>query len=369
MMTLRRSLALRYSLVVAVCLCLLGGLTYHEFVREPRMLRELGVQEPPELRFAETAEVVLYGVVPAVFAFGWWFVRRSLRPVDALVDAVERLDATNLGQGLPRSHNGDEVDRLTVAFNALTARLEQSFLQVHEFTLRASHEIKTPLTVMRAQFETMLRDRGSLAPRTREWVEAQLDEVERLARIVDSLALLAKADAGLVTLDRVPVPLDELVMECHQDALLLAEAQGLHVTLCGCETVVVLGDRHRLRQLLLNLVDNAVKYNRPRGAITIALRRQEAGAELTISNEGPGIPPELEARVFQRFIRGDDARRRAVEGCGLGLSICRWIAQAHGGTLRIATDVKRLTTARLTLPLGGLDRPPADAECGHASAG
>lgn len=358
MMTLRRSLGWRYSLVVAACLCLLAGLTYHEFVREPRILRELGVQEPPELHFAETAEVLLYGVVPGVFAFGWWFVRRSLRPVDRLVQAVERLDAASLGQRLPRSRNGDEIDRLTVAFNALAGRLEESFQQVHEFTLRASHELKTPLTIMRSQLETMVRDEEALPPRLREWAGGQLDEVERLARIVDSLTLLTQADAGRVVLERLPVAFDDLVRECHEDALLLAEARGVRVTLEECVPGTVNGDRHRLRQLLLNLVDNAVKYNRPDGAVTLALRRAEGSLELTISNDGPGIPPELQARLFHRFVRGEEARRQAVEGCGLGLTICQWIVQAHGGTIDLASVLGGRTHARVRLPESAPARGP-----------
>jgi signal transduction histidine kinase len=349
-MTLRSSLALRYSLVVAVCLCLLAGLTYHEFVREPRLLRELGIQEPPQYHLAETAEVLLYGVVPAVFAGGWWFVRRSLRPVDDLVRAVEQFDAASLGERLPRSRNGDEVDRLTVAFNALAERLEASFQQVHAFTLHASHELKTPLTILRGQLETVLRDDRTLSPRVREWAEGQLDELQRLARIVDSLTFLTKADAGLVTLDQAPVAWDELVRECHEDAILLAEAQGLRATLGGCDPVVVHGDRHRLRQLLLNLVDNAVKYNRPDGSVRLELRRTPGGSELTVTNDGPGIPPELAARLFQPFVRGDEARRQSVEGCGLGLSICRWIVQAHGGTLTMASVPGGPTSFRVQLP-------------------
>lgn len=355
MMTLRRNLAWRYSLVVTVCLCLLAGLTYHEFVREPRMLRELGVQEPAEFHLAETAEVLLYGVVPAVFAFGWWFVRRSLRPVDQLVRAVERLEVTNLGERLPRSHNGDEVDRLTIAFNSLAARLEQSFQQVREFTLHASHELKTPLTVMRAELETALAETRNSQPIGHERMLSLLDEVERLTKIVDGLTLLTKAESGLVKLERQPVLVDELVRECFEDAQILGGPHGITVSLTACEPAVIYGDRHRLRQLLLNLSDNAVKHNYRGGSVSMALRKAVGVIEIQLSNTGAGIRPEMRTRVFDRFVRGDSTEAQSIEGCGLGLTIARWIVQAHSGTIEIASDPNGLTSVIVRFPAADVD--------------
>ncbi len=350
-MTLRRKLALHYAAVVAVCLLLLGGLAQHEFITEPGQRKALGIPELPETLWGEYAEVFFYGMIPLVLGCGWWLMRKTLSPIGQLAHGVERIHADNLRAPLPRTFNADEVDRLTEVFNAMTARLHESFQQIREFTLHASHELKTPLTVMRVQLETRLQDDKSLSPEDIEWMECELDEVLRLSKIVDSLTLLTKGEAGQVKLERKPVRLDELVRESFDDAQILAEAQGVKVTLDECATVEFSGDRHRLRQLLLNLADNAVKYNQPGGSVAMVLRRRNDTAEIEITNTGEGIPPGLQARVFERFVRGDEARSRAIEGCGLGLTICRWIVQSHGGTIQLSSDATKKTTALVRLPL------------------
>jgi signal transduction histidine kinase len=286
---------------------------------------------------------------------GWWLTRRALAPVTRLTSAVEKMHEHNLRTPLPRNGSGDELDRLTEVFNAMTARLDGSFTRIREFTLHASHELKTPLTILCGETETVLRDE-SLPPAEHERAVSQLDELRRLARIVDGLTLLAKADAGQITLAREPVRLDELIRDNFADALILAEPAGLKVELSDPEAVQVSGDRHRLRQLLLNLTDNAVKYNRPQGRIHMELRRDGGMAAYTISNTGPGIPPELLPRVFDRFFRGDPAHVNSVEGCGLGLSIAQWIVTAHQGTITIDSPEAGLTRVRVHLPIY---HPPA----------
>jgi signal transduction histidine kinase len=232
----------------------------------------------------------------------------------------------------------------------MTARLNASFTRIREFTLHASHELKTPLTVLCGETETELRDE-SLSPAQRERAASQLEELRRLAAIVDSLTLLAKADAGLINLSLVPVRLDELVRDCFDDTQILAHTSGINVELTNCETATTNGDAHRLRQLLLNLADNAVKYNDPKGYISMSLRCAGDSAELAISNTGPGVPPELAPRVFDRFFRGDPAHSTNVEGCGLGLSIAQWIVSAHNGTIQMVSQPSRLTTVTVRLPL------------------
>jgi signal transduction histidine kinase len=239
---------------------------------------------------------------------------------------------------------------LTDVFNAMSERLAQSFLRVREFTLHASHELKTPLTVMRGELETELQDE-TLAAGRREQVESKLNELQRLTRIVDGLALLTKADAGLVALALKPLSLAELVRESFADAQILAQASGLNVTLSICEEATVRGDAHRLRQLLLNLTDNAVKYNQPGGSIAMALRCARDSAQFTIANTGPLIPAEALPRVFDRFFRGDPAHSKDIDGCGLGLSIAQWIVSVHNGTIRIESVPSKLTTVTVRLPL------------------
>jgi signal transduction histidine kinase len=350
MMRLRQSLALRYAIVMAACFAVLLVVAYHEFVREPRLFQAAKFADQTEYAWFELAEVGVFASLPVIFCLGWWFILRSLRPIDALVADVEKFDAGNLGQRAPRSHNNDEVDRLAAAFNATASRLEQSFQQLQTFTLGVSHELKTPLTIMRAQLEVLLAS-DNFAPAQSDSLHATLEEIERLARIVDGITLLTKADAGLVKLARGPVALEEIVRECAEDAAMLAQPLQIEAVLERCDSATISGDRHRLRQVLLNLADNATKYNRPGGRVTLSLERTPTEAVIRIANTGPQVPAEILARAFQRFVRGNGGEKNAgVEGSGLGLTICKWIVEAHGGSIALAS-VPDCTTVVVRLPL------------------
>jgi signal transduction histidine kinase len=303
----------------------------------------------------EVVGIVLWVGLPAVvlsITGGWWLMRKALAPVATLTEAARTVNERNLNQQLPRTHNRDELDQLAEVLNAMNARLNSAFNRIRDFTLHASHELKTPITVLCGETETELRDE-SLDAATRERIASRLEELRRLAHIVDGLTLLAKADAGLISLPQVPVRFDDLVRDSFADAQILAEACGLEVSLASCEQASVLGDPHRLRQLLLNLLDNGVKYNQPGGSVTMGLRCFDKTAELAISNTGPGIPPDVLPRVFDRFYRGDAAHSSRVEGCGLGLSIAQWIVGAHKGSISIDSMPAQLTTVKVRLPLLG----------------
>jgi signal transduction histidine kinase len=352
-MTIRTRLNLWYSAVLCgVALAVMAAAVYHEFVIEKHHHRH-GAKSEDELDNEDLIDILTWTIVPAValgLAGGWWLTRHTFAPVTRLTDAVEKIHENNLGEKIPRNHNGDELDRLAEVFNAMTARLDGSFSRIREFTLHASHELKTPLTILCGETETELRD-GSLAPAQRERAASQLDELRRLARIVDGLTLLAKADAGQIALTLEPVRLDELVRDNFADAQILAEPHGIKVELESCAEISVRGDRHRLRQLLLNLADNAVKYNQPQGRVTMNLRRNGEMAEFTIANTGAGIPPEMLPRVFDRFFRGDSAHANTIDGCGLGLSIAQWIVAAHGGKIQIVSAPASATTVTVQIPL------------------
>ncbi len=350
MTTLRSRLAFRYAMIVAVCLGFIGWLLYHELVEEPAWFRRMGVKEPADAAVSEAIEVVIFIAIPLLFGIGWWLVRKSLKPLGELASGVERFNAQTLGQRMNRTYNGDEVDRLAAAFNAMAGRLEQSFQQIREFTLHASHELKTPLTVMRSQLETSLARETSLTDTQRAALESLHEEVVRLAKIVDGLTLLTKADAGMVALERKPLNFEELVQEAAEDADVLAQPNGIKVRLTRCDPVSIVGDRHRLRQVLLNLVDNAIKYNEAGGWVEISLQRDGEFAELVVTNTGPGIAPELLGRVFERFARGDEAQGRAMEGCGLGLTIAKWIVEAHSGLIRVASEPGKTTSIAVRMP-------------------
>ncbi len=352
-MTIRTRMTLWYACVLLLSTILIAVLSLdelHERHQGPRRAYR-GMEE--------ILGIVLWVGAPAVLLSiggGWWLMRKALAPVTALTEAAKNVNERNLQQELPRTHNHDELDQLAEVLNAMTARLNDSFTRIRDFTLHASHELKTPLTILCGETETEARDEA-LSPAARERLVSRLDELRRLSRIVDGLTLLAKADAGLIHLTLNPVPLDALVQDSFADAQILAEAAGLEVSLPRCETAQVLGDAHRLRQLLLNLADNAVKYNRPGGTILMALARAGNQAEFTISNTGPGIPPEALPRVFDRFFRGDAAHNTDVEGCGLGLSIAQWIVSAHHGSIHMDSTPNKRTTVTVRLPLALEGKP------------
>ena len=353
-MTIRTRLTLWYAALLMLALLLILGWTYYEmFVEHRTPETEALLRITGESAMEELGEVFLYGGLPALLVAlvgGWFLMRRALFPVIRLTQAAERIHLGNLEERLPRSGSGDELDRLTEVFNAMMGRLENSFSRIREFTLHASHELKTPLTVMRGELETALRDHR-LAPEHRDLFASQLDEIQRLTKIVDGLALLAKADAGQMRLSSEPVRFDELVKDSFADAQMLGQPHKIAVTMTACDEITVQGDRHRLRQLLLNLTDNAIKYNQPQGTVTIALRRNNGTAELEIANTGAGIAEEKLPRVFDRFYRGDPAHNSEIEGCGLGLSIAQWIVHAHGGKIAITSGPVDLTSVTVRLPI------------------
>ena len=353
-MTIRTRLTLWYAGILFASILLVGGWSYYE-LREDQILHNAPVSDEA----AEEAEgfndalkiFFICGIPAAIIGIGggWFLMRKALAPVSSLTAAASRINDRNLHEQLPRSGNGDELDRLTEVFNAMTARLDVSFQRIREFTLHASHELKTPLTVMRGEIETALSEEKLPQPQ-RERLLSQLDELERLTKIVDALTLLTKADAGQVELKKEPVQLDELLHDACEDAKILAQPNQISICLDKCESLVISGDRHRLRQLLLNLTDNAVKYNHAKGEVILSLTAKNGSAEMIISNTGTGIPSELLPRVFDRFFRADASHSSAIDGCGLGLSIAKWIVNAHGGTIEVKSDSK-LTAVVLRLPL------------------
>jgi heavy metal sensor kinase len=354
-MTIGKRLTLWYAGVLTGSLCIIGFGTYREISEH---LRHRHRPEPNERALVETGEMILGVGLPSVvlgLLGGWWLTRSVLQPLKELTGAIKQIHEHNLREPLTRTGNGDELDQLTQVFNDTLARLDDSFHRIREFTLHASHELKTPLTVLCGEIETALRDE-SLSATDRERSASQLEELRRLARIVDGLTLLAKADAGQATLQLKSVRLDELVRDNFADAQILAEAQDIRIELTGCEEISMRGDRHRLRQLLLNLADNAVKYNHPQGLVAMGLRRTGGTAEFTVANTGPGIPPEILPRVFDRFYRGDPAHGNMNEGCGLGLSIVQWIVSAHEGTISIESNPAQLTIVTVRIPVDGLEK-------------
>ncbi len=349
-MSIRNRITLWFAAILLICLMVMAGVFRYELGESLDRARR---GQPLDSAWEETGEFLLFIGLPTallLLAGGSWLLRRSLRPLPRLTKAVAELHLHRLHERLPPLGTGDELDQLTEVFNHMTARLEASFAHVREFTLHASHELKTPLTIMQGELEAAL-DEPSLPPAQRELLAGQLDEVQRLARIVDSLTFLAKADSGQLPLRLEPTALAELVEDSYEDARMLARPLNIAVRLTACDQLEIRGDRHRLRQLLLNLTDNAIKHNQPNGRVEIALVRRAEWAALTVGNTGPGIPAEQLPRVFDRFFRGDAAHGTDKEGSGLGLAIAKWIAHAHGASIRIDSRPGDWTTVEVLLPL------------------
>jgi len=287
---------------------------------------------------------------------GWLLARRALRPVDLMTAAARRIGAEDLSQRLAGSDAPDELGRLARTLNGMLVRLEGAFAQTRQFAADASHELRTPLTVLRGEIEVALRNPRTPMEYTRV-LHSALDEVARMTRLVEELLLLSRADAGALRLDTGPVELDSLVEEVSRHGAVLGQARGVEVRLQTLEPITAHGDAHRLKQVVLNLVDNAVKYTPPGGRVTIDLSRKPAvsggggKAEIAVHDTGVGIPAEALPRVFERFYRGDPARTRGTSGAGLGLCIAKSIAEAHGGTIAVDSAPGAGSTFTVSLPL------------------
>jgi two-component system, OmpR family, sensor kinase len=277
----------------------------------------------------------------------------AVRPLTMIISELEAItDGRSLHRRLGGADaQGDELARLTSTLNAMIGRLENSFGGLRRFTADASHELKTPLTVLRASIErAMMARRGS--NEQMEFLEEALNEVTRMADLVNSLLSLARADEGRFDLVRDVVLLDSMLRDIAETATILGEPNGIAVAVTECEQLTVEGDAPRLRQLLLNLVENAIKYTSVGGTVELSLSAEAGSAVITVSDTGVGISAADLPFIFERFWRADRARSRASGrgGTGLGLAISQYIAQAHGGTLTAQSRLGRGSTFTLTLP-------------------
>lgn len=288
-------------------------------------------------------------VLVIVAAGGWWIARRALQPVEDIVASAERITARRLDQRLPVPAANDELKRLTNVLNHMIDRLEGSFRQATRFTADASHELKTPLTIIRGELESALRERG-LTPSQEKLLINLLEETERLTHITHGLLLLSQADAGRLRITPVPVDLSTLLQDLLEDAEILAAPAEILVQADVPPHAELKGDPNFLRQLLLNLLDNAIKYNEHGGSVRIVLERAGAQWQVRVGNTGAGVAQTSEEHVFDRFFRGDPSRNRGRPGHGLGLSICREIARAHGGEIRLERSHPGWTEFLITLP-------------------
>jgi signal transduction histidine kinase len=293
-------------------------------------------------------------ILASAAGVGYLLSSRALRPVARIIDELEAIsDGRSLHRRLPAPHHqADELGRLAVALNSLLARLEGSFHALRRFVADASHELKTPLTVLRAGVERAMTDSRS-TPETLEALEETLAEVRRMSELVESLLTLARVDEGRMELHRESTDLVSVMHELTETIQLLGEEAGVEVTLeVPPQPVTLEVDRARLRQLLMNLGTNAVKYTPAGGRVWLTLTDGPASVSISVRDTGIGIAPGDVGRVFDRFWRADPARSRTGErpGIGLGLAISKWIAEAHGGTIAVTSRPGRGSTFTVTFP-------------------
>lgn len=283
---------------------------------------------------------------------GWFLAHKSLKPVDELTKTAKEITAQNLSRRLPTHRVNDELGRLTEQFNDMISRLQASFTQIQQFSADASHELRTPLTIMRGEIEVALRNQR-LSKDSRELLNSINDELIRLSSIVESLMILVKSDTGRLVFNMQPIDLDEFIAQLYEETKVLAESKKIKVKLERSQPIRIDGDVVRLKQLFLNLIDNALKYTPPRGQVTLILSKKEDCAVLEVKDNGIGIPRKDQTKIFERFYRVDRTEDNVEDagGSGLGLSIAKWITEAHNGSIEVKSREGKGSTFIVRLPI------------------
>lgn len=302
-------------------------------------------------RFAALLLISIPVLLLAAIAGGFWMGRRALAPVDQMTQMARSMSVQNLSSRLAVPRTRDELQRLSETLNGMLERMEAAFKKITQFTADASHELRTPIAVMRTRTELALRKPRSV-DEYRDVLAQLHSELEGTSDLVEKLMLLARADYGSGTLNLCDVNLSEIVRDACRQGMALSEAKkvGFREQIPD-SSVRVKADAQALRRLLLILIDNAVKYTPPDGLVEVSVDKQNGSALAIIKDTGIGIAAEDLPNIFERFYRADKARSRESGGVGLGLSIGRWIAEAHGGNIQVESAPGRGSTFKVQLPL------------------
>ena len=305
-----------------------------------------------ELAFLRGILAYVMPIALAVAAIGGWFLaRRSLSPVVAMADRARRIGVENLSERLPVANPRDELGHLAETFNELLGRLEASLLQQRRFMADASHELRTPVTTTRTAAAVALQQRHRDEADYRDTLKIVEEQAARLSRVVDDLFTLARADSGSFPVRATPMYLDEVVDEVVRAARVVAATRNVTVESTVVPSAAFTGDEELTRRMIANLVDNAVRHTPDGSAVRVELDETDGGFAIAVKDQGTGVPAEIRAQIFERFFRGDVARRSAVQdGAGLGLALARWIARAHGGDVVLARSSPSGSTFVISLP-------------------
>jgi heavy metal sensor kinase len=343
----------------------LASSVYH--VEDQRVVLRVAYSEEGLWReLGEFGEVLLLGFPIAVLLAGvggYALARKALAPIDSMATQAKKISAERLGDRLSIENPEDELGKLGTVFNGMLGRLQAAFDQLRRFTADASHELRTPLTAIRSVGEVALQDERSPAE-YRDVIGSMLEEVDRLTRLAESLLALSRADTGHVQLQREDISLLRLAKEASSVVEVLAEEKRQRIDIEGDTDLLISVDRLILRQVIVNLLDNAIKYSPPGSRILVRVQSERnKQVFLDVIDQGPGIPNEHQPYVFDRFYRVDKARTRGWGGTGLGLSITRWAVEAHGGGITLESEEGHGSTFRISLPLAK-DSPTSQSKGG-----
>ncbi len=301
-------------------------------------------------RFLISFLIGLFVVLALAIWGGFLVIKWALAPVKHITSSAEEITSHHLHKRLPVVETGDEIASLSKTLNQMISRLDESFQSVNRFTTDASHELRTPLTIIRGELETSLLD-NSLSKNVRETIYSLIEETENLSKIVQCLLSLSRLDAGSAQMERVRLDLADLVSTITDQMIPLADEKRVMLTSQAEGRVEVEGDRVRLKQVVVNLLDNAIKYTPEGGTVTVEVNISDRQALLEVADTGPGIPDSDLLRVFDRFFRADRIRLGTIEGAGLGLSIVHSICTAHGGFVKAENDAAGGCRFIVQLPL------------------
>ncbi len=298
-------------------------------------------------------EVLVGVIILAVFliAFGGYLLtRQALKPIYTITTKAKQISKSNLNERLEIQNKEDEIGQLAIVLNNLLERLEKSFNSQQLFLADAAHELKTPLSVLRAHWEAELNNE-EISLDVKEKLVQDVETITRLTHLINNLILLSQTESVESNFDMVPVYLDEIVQEVVNDAAILAEMKSQELVIVELPRTYISGDRVRLYQLLFNLVENAVKYTPEEGKVWITLQVQDKWAILKVRDNGLGIPEDDLPHIFERFYRVDKDRARKTGGSGLGLSICKLIAESHRGVISVESTLAKGTVFMIKFPL------------------